>query len=165
MSFATLEEAWGMTPGGFDQGFDQPSRVEVQRTPFSRLPRPRAAAADGPFDQPSSEDRQDAEVQGVRRFLARSYARYGAAGIARLLPPEAAAETQSLLMARRHHKGRRRRWCLKKMLRKLLQPEVLLLLLVAAFVAFVAWDWASSRAVVQPTMYAPPPFSMMTSSA
>lgn len=193
MSFATLEEAWGVPKfaaadsppallGGAPRvdGPDgaawhprhrRPTTAARQRWFGSERgePRPRAAwaGAAGPLDRPDDAldrlddplDRPDdplgpgsddrplgpvprseadaATVQETRRFLARTYARFGVPGLVRLLPREAAMEMGVPLRRDRLGVGDRI-W--NAILRALSTPETVLFFLLAAFAVVLLWE-------------------------
>jgi len=173
MSFATLEEAWGVPSfgaappplvggGGDDAGGYPPARAAHNKRGRGRPPRRKATApgmmpglrgrppmaeaspvgdfAPAPQLTPRRED-DDTEMQNVRRFLARTYARFGAAGLARLLPREAARELGG---GGGGHK-RSRMW--DEVVRFVSCPEKMLFVLLCAFVLLVAWDsWRGDHA-------------------
>lgn len=157
MSFATLEEAWGVpTLGGGGGGFATGgfgAAVPPQKAQLSRIRRRRplrrrvgqgsnargrpefsvsASAQPPPELMPSRQD-DDVQVMNTRRFLAQTYSRFGALGVARLLPPPA---LQELCLARRGGGGGG--W---DDVRKFFSsPEKVLFLLLCAFALLVVWD-------------------------
>lgn len=142
MSFATLEEAWGvpaLVPAAQE-------RAPPARTNEPRHQRPVQRAPLSPKAPLRIDD--DADVHNAQRMLANAYARFGIAGIARLLPPEAA---QSLSL----YQGRRRRgggWW-RRVCRAMARPETMLFLLLCVFVAFVLWDSFSAPPAAMPTSF------------
>ena len=175
MSFATLEEAWGVpkfaaadSPPALlgeaprvDGHHRRPTTAARRRWFGSERgkPRPRDEwdspldRADGPLDRPDgplgpgSDDRplgpvprseaDAATVQETRRFLARTYARFGVPGLVRLLPREAAMEMGVPL--RRDGLGVGDRiW--NAILRALSTPETVLFFLLAAFAVVLLWE-------------------------
>lgn len=154
MSFATLEEAWGVRslvppPAAAEPpeaAADLPPPVgrggKLRRRPWSKTRPPGArdeAAAYAPAPAPVDDD---ADAQALRRLLARAYGRYGPQGVARLLPPGAMLDIANA--GGGHRGGGRRSWrrWLARVFRK---PETLLLVLLCAFALFVAWDAVSAR--------------------
>lgn len=142
MSFATLEEAWGVRslvppPPAADVADPPLPPSRRLRASRGRPLRPHAAAVVDPDDDP--------DAQAVRRVLARAYEQYGPQGVARLLPPGAMLDIASVGGGPGGRRGRRgcwRRW----LARKLKKPETLLLVLLCAFALFVAWDATAARA-------------------
>lgn len=155
MSFATLEEAWGMPsltqqaePGagfGSARGLTQ-GPPQQQKQAAARRRRRRTAAGAGqqsphagvyapvPQMMPQRED-DDTEVQNSRRFLARTYARFGLPGVLRLLPREAAAQMGSLAGG----KGAGSKvW--DSIVEFVTCPEKMLFMLLCAFAILVVWD-------------------------
>ena len=188
MSFATLEEAWGVPK--FAAADSPPALLGEAPRVDGRHRRPTTAArrrwfgsergeprprdewdgpqdrADGPLDRldpldradgppdrpdgplgPGSDDRplgpvprseaDAATVQETRRFLARTYARFGVPGLVRLLPREAAMEMGVPLRRDRLGVGDRI-W--NAVLRALSTPETVLFFLLAAFAVVLLWE-------------------------
>ena len=196
MSFATIEEAWGVPRfsagnapadhldrdrhdrdqdrsqdrgqgrgrddhrrgGGGHQRRRDPSR------PGGSFPRAFDSADDGfapPVDAPPRSEAEDTDAENTRRFLARTYARYGVPGLLRVMPREALP----------HFGGARRRgpglW--GAVVRALSKPEHVLFVLVALFALVVLWDALArpaAAAAVQPSLASlhMSPFPLGTSS-
>lgn len=172
MSFATLEEAWGLprfsaaaaaaAPAGPDKGSpaaghpNPAGHANRERGPTNRRHRGPVADADvhGPatWSSPSgaadplagsrNEGTDDVEVQNARRFLARTYARFGVPGLMRLMPHRAVEEMGGVGGRGRHGPGAKL-W--NALLRALAHPETLLFLLLCAFAAVVTWDALKSE--------------------
>ena len=162
MSFATLEEAWGVPnftanppPLRAAEAAAAGRRRQRQRGPKRDqrgsgagfgLPagsRGRGAVEFAPAPQltPQRED-EAVELQNARKLLARTYARYGAAGVARLLPREAAEDLQLGLDRKA---GGAALWT--KIVRFMSCPEKMLFVLLCAFALLVLWDtWSTQSA-------------------
>lgn len=151
MSFATLEEAWGMStlgPVGPPVTAAPPPllRHRPGRQPFSSLRQPGAAdnlPGDGELPRSASDD---LDYQNTQRYLARAYARFGPGVLLKLMPPEAVRQLGVVASRRRVRRGG---WNLRAMLNK---PEALLFVLILAFVGFVLWDAWSPRGGGGPSM-------------
>ena len=153
MSFATLEEAWGVPAlGPVDRPTPSAERPNAA-APRAQRPVRRALDAKAPL---RLDD--DVDVQHARRLLASAYASYGIAGVARLLPPEA-ADSLSL-----YHRRRKGGWW-RRVRRALTRPETLLFLLLCVFVMFVLWDSLGSRAPPALTAMPMATFSMGTATS
>lgn len=166
MSFATLEEAWGMPsltqqadvgPAGFGsrgltQGPSPPQHQKMQRRQRRRRPAgggslsPPTPFAPAPQLMPTRED-DETEVQNSRRFLARTYARFGLPGVLRLLPREATAQIGS-----GHTGGGGGAGVWKSIVDFVTCPEKMLFVLLCAFAMLVVWDtWNGSGGGVEYT--------------
>lgn len=161
MSFATLEEAWGLpafdaapaaltaapypaAPAGPPAAHRQ-ARPRFNRTPFSELndPEPLPHDSFAPAPQPRREE-DDLVIRETRRFLARAYARYGMAGVLRLLPPEAVGQMGK---QRRRGGGGGAGGLWGQLVVFLSSPEKMLLTLLCIFAVLVVWDnWQSQQA-------------------
>ena len=187
MSFATLEEAWGVprfsadnarlsdddhrpsdhgSPGHGSSGHGSPDHGSSghgssghgrRRDPSRSFPRP--FNGDLP-DAPPRSEAEDTQTEETRRFLARTYARYGVQGLLRLMPREALPRLGG---GRRH--GGPGLW--DAVARALSKPENVLFLLVAMFAVVVVWDALKPGAgAVQPSLASlhMSPFPLGTSS-
>lgn len=147
MSFATLEEAWGlhglapmpaapaplMAGGGGSSGGGG-GGGGLQQRPAAHLRRPDNGFAPA-MAPPRSEDDALA-VQNARKFLNATYARFGLAGVARLLPKEAARRLMK--------KGRGD--LVARVTAFLSSPEKLLFVLLCAFALLVVVDgWRNGQ--------------------
>jgi len=147
MSFATLEEAWGLPALEQRHPRAEPARG-AEKTPFSKQARPsplpdahRGDFAPAPQLMPRSEH-DDAAVLEARRILAQTYARFGAAGVLRLLPREAVADLRRGGAA---GGGGARFW--DGVVEFVSCPEKMLFVLLCAFALLVVWDgWQTSQA-------------------
>lgn len=160
MSFASLEEAWGVPAFGDQRPGPKPQQ-EPQQAP-QQQPRPARPDREFPsaFDHGSDRrtvlpqqqvDDPGSEERVARDVLERAFRTRGAAAVLELLPVEcqrqvvaraAAAQAPARRLRRRPRRRRRQRggsW-LRAVTRALSDPNVLLLLLVAAFVAMWSWD-------------------------
>lgn len=158
MSFATLEEAWGVS----SFAASRPSQPAQSRMPSPSQPVPRVASKRMARQQTKSPEfiapTDDVELQNVQRALARAYTRFGPGFVARLLPPEARHDLGLHAGKRRHGLGA---W-LRKMLRS---PETMVFVLVAVLVLFWAWDsFSSSRSAPSLASLHMSPFSLGTSA-
>lgn len=161
MSFATLEEAWGMS--SFDQPplrqFDdsiEPASRRPATTPFTKMHKPSPAVpgpaptdfAPAPQLMPRREE-DDAAVQDTKRFLARTYARFGLPGLLRLLPREAAQQVRGGGRGGGGWRGGGRGlW--DEIVDFVSCPEKVLFLLLCAFALLVVWDgWQSESSAAQ----------------
>lgn len=108
-----------------------------------RAPAPDAGNDFAPAPQlmPQREE-DDATVQDTRRFMAQTYARFGLAGVLRLLPREATAQ-----LAAGQGGGRRGRgtdmWAQVRTFVSC--PEKMLFVLLFAFALLVVWDSLQSE--------------------
>ena len=192
MSFATLEEAWGLSSfaigggaSGASGGGPMSAAVSAAAGPGrgrrggdsmgggmgggmgdgglagAMQARPRAplagAGARGRGDStvgfapapglmpPQLEDGDDIAVQNTRKFLARTYARYGTAGLMRLMPREAAGEVGRGMKGRRHRSALGDLW--DDAVKFVACPEKMLFVLLCIFAMLVVWDsWRSDSA-------------------
>ena len=170
MSFATLEEAWGMpsltqqadggvAPAGFgSRGLtqgpapQQQHQQHQQQRPAMRRRRKVKTGGGGtaaaqqhfaPVAQlmPQRED-DDTEIQNSRRFLARTYARFGLPGLLRLMPREATAQMGGGGGGGRGRGARAGVW--DSIVEFVTCPEKMLFMLLCAFAMLVVWDtWSS----------------------
>lgn len=175
MSFATLEEAWGVpTLGHAESGFAvggmqgpvaplppkrQQRPAHRRRQQRRRRPPPhvglgsnargRADFAPAPELMPSSGE-DDVQIQNTRRFLAQTYARFGTPGVLRLLPPPALGELSAAVGGGGGALGRRgggHGGFFGDLKKFFASPEKVLFLLLCAFALLVVWDnWHSSQA-------------------
>lgn len=135
MSFATLEEAWGVP------GFSNPARPVADASRDAHRDASRDAHRHGDF-APAPQllpraEADDAAAEEARRVLARAYARHGVAGVLRLLPSDAAARL-----------GPGRGDGLWADVADFVScPEKVLFVLLCAFALLVVWDgWHASQA-------------------
>lgn len=145
MSFATLEEAWGVTSFAGprpQRPLQSPAAPLADSRPQKPLARARqvrarvAAAATPEFINAS----EDVEFQNVQRALAQAYVRFGPRFVARLLPPEARHEIRQGGGGDRRRGGGFGAWA-RDVMRS---PETVLFVLIGLFVALWAWDAFSS---------------------
>lgn len=121
-TFATLEDAWGVTTFGAQQSYGSSSIIPVRRRPV----RPAEAAGPRMLRAPDHELKQ-----ALRRSVLEARERHGIAGVARLLGPDLVQELCSAAG------GGGAWWDLQAALD---DPETLLKLLVAAFAVLVVVD-------------------------
>lgn len=164
MSFATLEEAWGVPSFAGGVKPVHPPTVPtpvMQRHRKIRPPKKSAAAAVEPQRPEFIATHDDTELQNVQRGIARAYARFGPGFVAKLLP---AAARHDLGI---HHSGKRRRNRFGQWVRSLLRrPETLLVVLLVVFGAVWLWDSVSSSRAATPSLASlhMTPFSLGTSA-
>lgn len=162
MTFASLEEAWGVPAFG-DPG-DKPPQTQEPAAPPQQREFP-TAYEHGSRRQSPSPPRQAAledpgeEERVARGVLERAFRTRGTAGVLELLPKDcqrqvvgaAAVATARRAPMRRRRMRRRRQWRRPSWMRRvsewLSDPNVLILLLVAAFVIMMTWDSRPSDAL------------------
>lgn len=154
MSFATLEEAWGLAsfevappPRGLPEPRGPPEQQQHHRRPRAPAqpaqpaqpaePRRFALAAPAPqgYDKDDGED-----TQPTRRVLARTYARFGLEGVLRLMPREALQQLNRVAAARGGGGGGAGSRLWDDFVAFVSCPEKMLLLLLCAFALLVVWD-------------------------
>lgn len=154
MSFATLEEAWGLSSFATPGAPAAPRRHQAAK-PAAAPRRKHGFGGFGPGGVPGGarggsfapapeltpqRADDDVEIQNAKKLLARTYARYGTAGLARLLPREAVGE-----LAGGGGRGGAGWW--DEVVKFVSCPEKMLFVLLCAFALLVVWDsWKTDHA-------------------
>lgn len=171
MTFASLEEAWGVP--AFAAAAEHESRPpQQQRREFPKAyggggEEPVSVAPAKPFDAGDEE-------QAVRGALERAYRARGTLGVLELLPPECHRQVAASVAASRPRRGpqrprrrrhRRRSW-VRRLTDALSDPNnVLLLLLLAAFVVVLTWEGSRAQELPNIASLHMSPFPLGSGSA
>lgn len=158
MTFASLEEAWGVPafgdPGEKPQA-QEPAAPQQREFPSAYEHGPARRQSPTPPRQAALEDPGE-EERVARGVLERAFRTRGTAGVLELLPSDcqrqvigraAAAQRPRMRRRRRRRRDWRRPSWMRSVSKWLSDPNVLLLLLVAAFVVMMTWDSRPSDAL------------------